>query len=311
MIMTEAEVRRLRPLAFSVAYRMLGSVVEAEDVTQEALLRVVQAGPLDNPSAFTTTVATRLSLDVLRSARVRRERYVGQWLPEPLVSGAQGDAADAAHHAELADDLSTAFLVLLETLTPTERAAFLLHDVLGYDYGQVADTLRRTEPATRKLVSRARGRVQERRPRFPDVPQRRDRLVARFLDACERGAVDEFVDLLTDDVVFTGDGGGKVPPGLALSKPVAGIGAVTKLLGQFVTRGGFAHLEPRMVNGSPGAAIVVDDAVGGGLLAVVSIEIDGDRISHLRSVINPEKLTHLGRLADLSRIYAFMRAQRG
>lgn len=165
----DVELDRLRPLAFSVAYRMLGSVAEAEDVVQEALTRVSQAEDVRNPDAFVTTVTTRISIDVLRSARVRRESYVGEWLPEPLVGPVHLPVAmaapppDAAAHAELADDLSTAFLVLLETLTPTERAAFLLHDVLGFPHSEAADVIGTTEVAARQLASRARRRIAERR----------------------------------------------------------------------------------------------------------------------------------------------------
>nr|BFF17016.1 hypothetical protein GCM10025730_05370 [Promicromonospora thailandica] len=165
----DAALDRLRPLAFSVAYRMLGSVAEAEDVVQEALTRVAQAEDVRNPDAFVTTVTTRLAIDVLRSARVRRESYVGEWLPEPLVGPVHLPVAmaapppDAAGHAELADDLSTAFLVLLETLTPTERAAFLLHDVLGFPHREAADVIGTTEVAARQLASRARRRIAERR----------------------------------------------------------------------------------------------------------------------------------------------------
>ncbi|GAB4085639.1 RNA polymerase sigma-70 factor [Myceligenerans cantabricum] len=331
---------RLRPLSFAVAYRMLGSVAEAEDVVQEALLKVSQqAGTPDgvrNPDGFVTTVTTRLAINVLRSARARRETYVGPWLPEPLVSGTAGWSGetspvahatappDAAEHAELADDLSTAFLVVLETLSPTERAAFLLHDVLGYPHGEAAEIIGTSVVSARQLASRARRRIEQERadalehhrPARHDR-QEADRLVGGFLAAIEDGKIEAFVDILAEDVVFTGDGGGNVPPGFAVTKPLAGRVQVARALSGFSRRGaaGLARYEPRDVNGTPGLVVVADDSLGGGVLGTLAFELgradDGaTRIVACHGVVNPAKLGHLGRLADLDRIAAHLRATR-
>jgi RNA polymerase sigma factor (sigma-70 family) len=333
----DATLDRLRPLAFSVAYRMLGSVAEAEDVVQEALTRLSQADGVRNPDAFVTTVTTRIAIDVLRSARVRRESYVGEWLPEPLVGPVQVNLPvamaesppDAAAHAELADDLSTAFLVLLEALTPTERAAFLLHDVLGYPHSDAADIIGTTEVAARQLASRARRRIARQRGDVShraasggDHGDRRDgrgsgdgraraeQLVSRFLAACEEGEVDAFLELLAEDVVLTGDSGGNVPPGMSIARPVAGQVAVARVLAGFMRRGGPIHFERALVGGEPGLLIMADDAVGGGLIGTWSFEVSDGQLAGIRGVINPEKLRHLGRLADLPRLQEWLRAAR-
>jgi RNA polymerase sigma-70 factor (ECF subfamily) len=333
---------RLRPLAFSVAYRMLGSVAEAEDVVQEALIRLSQAEGVRNPDAFVTTVTTRIAIDVLRSARVRRESYVGEWLPEPLVGPVQSNLPvamadappDAAAHAELADDLSAAFLVLLETLTPTERAAFLLHDVLGFPHSDAADVIGTSEVAARQLASRARRRIARQRADVSGAPARTgkvpasgasasvgsasapsdrtraEQLVTRFLAACEEGAVDSFVELLTDDVVLSGDSGGNVPRGMSLARPVAGREAVARLLAGFVRRGVPVHFERALVGGEPGLLIVADDTIGGGLVGTWSFEVVDGRLAGIRGVINPEKLRHVGPLADLDRLREWLRNAR-
>jgi RNA polymerase sigma factor (sigma-70 family) len=315
---TDADLEDLRRVAFGAAYRMLGSVTEAEDVAQEAMLRVAPTGDVDaavvNPAAYTTTVATRIALDVLRSARVRRESYVGEWVPEPLVGDvvAAGSAGrEAAAHAELADDLSTAFLVLLETLTPAERAAFLLHDVFGYPHRESAHVIGTTELAARQLASRARRRVAARRaddaaPARPD-PHAAE-LVRRFIAATEDGDVDALLELLADDVALTGDGGGNVPAGLAVSRPVSGRVAVARLLAGFARRGAPARLETTVVNGAPGLIAYADASVGGGVIGTYALEVTGGRISRIDGVINPEKLRHLAPLADLEAVAAAIRA---
>ncbi|MFE7408175.1 RNA polymerase sigma factor SigJ [Isoptericola sp. NPDC057559] len=314
-----ADLEDLRRVAFGAAYRMLGSVTEAEDVAQDTLLRIAPAGTVDaevlNPAAYTTTVATRIALDVLRSARVRREAYVGEWVPEPLVGDlvAAGSAGrEAAAHAELADDLSTAFLVLLETLTPAERAAFLLHDVFGYPHRESAQVIGTTELAARQLASRARRRVAARQD---DVAEGRagrsdphaEELVRRFIAATELGDVDALVELLADDVALTGDGGGKVPVGLAVSRPVSGNVAVARLLSGFAKRGAPARLEAAVVNGGPGMVAYADDTVGGGVIGVYALQVSGGRITTIHGVINPEKLRHLAPLADLDAVAAEIR----
>ncbi len=320
---TQPRVEDLRRVAFSAAYRMLGSVAEAEDVAQEAMLRVAPRGvvPDDvaNPEAYTTTVATRIALDVLRSARVRRESYVGQWLPEPLVGDAvaHGSApTDAAAHAELADDLSTAFLVLLETLTPSERAAFLLHDVLGYPHRHSARVIGTTELAARQLASRARRRVAARREAMVDgartpSPARSDahaaELVDRFIAAIEQGEIESLLELLADDVQLVGDSGGNAPPGMSVSKPVTGRDAVARLLLGFARRGAPAALRPALVNGRPGMVVYADESVGGGLIGTYAVDVASGRITHVRGVINPDKLRHLAPLADLDAVALALR----
>lgn len=303
--MTDAS-DRLRRVAFGVGYRMLGSVADAEDVAQDALERLLTSGDApSNAEAWVTTAATRLSIDRLRSARRRREEYFGDWLPEPLV-GSGAERGDASRRAELADDLSLAFLVLLETLSPTERAAFLLHDVFEFSYGETARALERpSEASVRQLVSRARARISERMPRYDASEEARRTLVDRFIAACEQGEVAPFVELLAADVVFTGDGGGRVPPGFAISRPVRGREAVAKVFASFSRRATYpAHLEAASVGGGPGIVVIADVPRGGGLMGVLGLSVRGGRIVEIDGVVNPEKLTHLagayGGLADYS-----------
>ena len=247
-------LEELRPAAFAIAYRMLGSVAEAEDVVQEALLRLLAAlergERIESPRAYVATIATRLSIDVLRSARVRRETYVGEWLPEPLVTD---PSADPARHAEMSDSLSLAFLVMLETLSPEQRAAFLLHDVFGYGYDEVADIVGKSEANARQLAARARGHVEDGRPRFEASREQRDELARRFFAAAQDGDVDGLRDLLAEDVVLHGDGGGKVP---ALGRAVHGARRVAQTLAAWVAAGArIPGLTFRLVdmNGQPGA----------------------------------------------------------
>lgn len=223
----------LRPVAFAIAYRMLGGVAEAEDVVQEALLRLdaalARGEEVASPRAYLATVTTRLAIDELRSARARREAYVGEWLPEPLPGSdplvGMREEDDPARHAELADSLSTAFLVLLERLTPEERAALLLHDVFDYGYAEVAAVIDKSEDNACQLAARARRRVAEGRPRFESGEERREELGARFLEAAEEGDLEALERLLARDVVLRGDGGGKVP---ALARPLRGADRVAR-----------------------------------------------------------------------------------
>jgi RNA polymerase sigma-70 factor, ECF subfamily len=235
---------------FGVAYRMLGSVSEAEDVTQEALLRLTrQQQPLEEPAAWITTVATRLSINVLRSARARRESYVGPWLPEPLV---EDPAPGPASRAELADSLSLALLVVLERLTPTERAAYLLRDVFGYDYAQIAEIIEQTEPSSRQLVSRARKRLEASRPRFDADEAARDALLERFLAAAEQGDLGGLEELLAKDAVLYADSGGKV---MAPPEPLVGAALIARFMAAVAQgRPAAGEFESRRVwvNGQPG-----------------------------------------------------------
>src|SRR5881392_3327186 len=204
---TEAPYEEQRPLLFSIAYRMVSSVSEAEDIVQEAFLRIHRAEAegtkVDSPKAYLSAVVTRHSIDHLKSARARREQYVGQWLPEPLLTDS---APDAAAQAETADSLSMAFLVLLESLSPVERAVFLLREVFDYPYEEIAETIGKSEDNTRQLAVRARRHVEEGKPRFEADKKARDELAGKFFAAAEDSDTDKLLKLLADDVVFYGDG---------------------------------------------------------------------------------------------------------
>lgn len=296
----------LRGYAFAVAYRMLGSVSDAEDVVQEGLLRLHQTEAsgeeIQSRRAFLSTVVTRLAIDELRSARARREQYVGEWLPEPVVEGAGsppfalGAAAEPgpAEQAEVADTLSVAMMVLLESLSPEQRAAFLLRDVFGYPYGQVAEIVGKSEPATRQLAARARKAVEARRPRFEPSRHQREELADRFFAAATGGEVDRLEELLASDVKLHGDGGGKVP---AIARPLEGSRRVAKALAKWgeVGRSVGARFDRAEVNGQPGA--VVRD-VDGRVLGAIALEMVDGRIVDVYSIVNPEKIGHLGELAD-------------
>jgi RNA polymerase sigma-70 factor (ECF subfamily) len=290
-------LEELRPAVFAIAYRMLGSVAEAEDVVQEALLRLhtaLESGErIESPRAYVATVATRLAIDVLRSARVRRETYVGDWLPEPLVSDR---ATDPARHAEMADSLSLAFLVLLESLSPEQRAVFLLHDVFDYGYGEVAEIVGKSEDNARQLAARARRHVEEGKPRFEASREERDELAHRFFAAARDGEVDALETLLADDVVLQGDGGGKVP---ALARALHGSVRVARTLVAWMRAGAKitgASLREVDVNGQPGALMLAAD---GRLIGVMALEIADGRIQGVKSIVNPDKLRHLGHAGDL------------
>jgi RNA polymerase sigma-70 factor, ECF subfamily len=285
---TEAPYEELRPLLFSIAYRMVSSVAEAEDIVQEAFLRIHRAEAegtkVESPKAYLSAVTTRLSIDHLKSARVRREQYVGQWLPEPLLTD------DASAHAETADSLSMAFLVLLERLTPVERAVFLLREVFDYGYDEIARIVDRTEDNCRQLYVRARRHVDEGRPRFEASRRQRDELVERFFDAAERGDLGALEEMLAADVVVYGDGGGKGP---SWPKPIYGRERVAKLIAGTLKQARDVGVKLRGVhiNGQPGVMFVdEDDRVG----AVMSIDVADGLVQTIRGVTNPDKLEHLG-----------------
>jgi RNA polymerase sigma-70 factor (ECF subfamily) len=288
----------LRPLLFSIAYRMLGTVSDAEDVVQEAFVRYERASDVESPKAWLTAVVTRLAIDQLRSAQARRETYVGEWLPEPVV-----EDDDPAVLAEQADTLSMAFLLLLERLTPLERAVFLLHDVFGYRYDEVAALLDRSGDACRQLGTRARQHVEAEKPRFEASRRQRDELAARFFAAVQEGSVEELTRMLAADAIVVGDGGGNAPQWKA---PIVGAERVAKLLAgtgaQIRTFG--LRLEPRHVNGQPGAILRTE---AGEIAVVWTLEIADGVVQTLRSVINPDKLKHLGPVADAR---ALLRAHR-
>ncbi len=296
MIDREQLLDELRPVAFAIAYRMLGSVSEAEDVVQEALLRVhqtLEAGEqIASPRAFVATVTTRLAINELRSARARRERYVGEWLPEPIMTDGRDDPAQ---HAEMADSLSLAVLVMLESLSPEQRAALLLHDVFEYEYPEIARIVGKSQDNVRQLATRARRHVEQRQPRFQTTRRQRDELARRFFAAAEHGDLAGLEALLAQDVVLTGDGGGKAP---ALARPLRGRERVARTLINWIRLGkrlpgvSMRHVE---LNGEPGALILDPQQR---LIGVWAIDIDGDQIAGISSIVNPEKLTHLGPVGD-------------
>jgi RNA polymerase sigma-70 factor, ECF subfamily len=284
-----------RQRAFAIAYRMLGSVSDAEDIVQEALLRLhtarVAGQPIDSPVAYLSVIVTRLSIDHLRSARVRREQYVGSWLPEPIV-----DAPDALAEVEQADSVSMALLVVLESLSPVERAVFLMREVFDYDYADIASVVQKTEANCRQLFVRARQHVDRGRPRFDVSQAARDEIGQRFFAACQTGDIDSLIAVLAEDVVFTGDGGGKA---LAALHPVVGRSAVVRFLGGIITKAAAMHgrLETRTVNGQPGA-VTFDSS--GRVVNVFTLDIVDGAVTMIRSVINPDKLHHLGEVSDLA-----------
>jgi RNA polymerase sigma-70 factor (ECF subfamily) len=298
--MTDRErlLDELRSLAFAIAYRMLGGVSEAEDVTQEALLRVHQAldagEKIASPRAFVATVTTRLAINELRSARARRERYVGEWLPEPIIT--DGDD-DPAQHAEMADSLSVAMLVLLESLSPEQRAVLLLHDVFDYGYPEIAAIVGKNEDNVRQIATRARRHVEQRRPRFQTTREQRDELAARFFAATQQGDLSGLEALLASDVELTGDGGGKVP---ALTRPLRGRTRVARMLiNSAVARLPEVSVRLAEINGGPGA-LYLDPQQR--LIGVMALEIAGGQITSIRSIVNPDKLQHLGPVGDFGEL---------
>jgi RNA polymerase sigma-70 factor (ECF subfamily) len=292
-----------RPLLFSIAYGMTGSVGDAEDIVQDALLgltRARQAGTtIADPKAYLTTAVTRLGINHLSSARVRRETYVGDWLPEPVVVPTDGPA----EHAELADSLSMAFLVLLEALSPVERAVFMLRDVFGYGYPDVARITGKTEVNCRQIFARARQRIAaggRARVSAPAATRRAEgeELARRFFEAADGGDMDALFGLLAPDVVVHGDGGGKAQ---VLGKTLTGRQPVARHLAGLLRRGRVLGVSLRLawVNGQPGA--VAYDA-GGRVVSVFALDIADGIVQAIRAVVNPDKLGHLGPVSDLARL---------
>jgi RNA polymerase sigma-70 factor (ECF subfamily) len=286
------EFERLRPLLFAIAYRILGSVTEAEDAVQETWLRwdtsVTQP---TSAKAYLAATVTRISIDVLRSARAQRETYLGPWLPEPLLSDPYEDPARAA---ELADSVSMAALLLLEQLSPLERAVFVLREVFGFGFAEIGSTVGRSEAACRQLAVRARHHMNEGRPRFEADRAERDALAARFFDALRDGNVDELQRLLAADVQAIGDSGGKAP---ALAKAVSGAQNVARVLASIFSRlrAIDATVQPQEINAQPGA--IVRDREGK-VVTTLTIDVLGGQIQAIRFVLSPDKLTHLGAVVD-------------
>ncbi len=274
---------RYRPLLFSIAYRMLGSVMDAEDVVQEAYprWRGVSRDEVDLPKSYLSAVVTRLCIDHLRSAKVWREQYVGPWLPEPLLTDSVPDAADTV---ALDDSLSMAFLVLLESLTPTERAIFLMREVFGYEYQEIARIVGKSEANCRQIARRAREAVAARRPRFDASKEQEERLTRRFVEICMDGDMKSLLRILSEDIILWSDGGGQVRAAL---NPIRGSEKVSRFL--FGILGKTPGFSTRMasINGQTGIIGYVD----GHPIGTVTLDIAGDLIEGIRIVVNPEKLS--------------------
>ncbi len=286
--MTGAALEPHRRHLAGLAYRMLGSVSEAQDIVQEAFLRWHEAdrAGVDNPRAFLSTIVTRLCLDQIKSARARRETYVGAWLPEPVLDP---DALTPEDAAELAQDLSVAFLLTLERLSPLERAAFLLHDVFDADFSDVARMLGRSEEACRQLAARARRNVRQDKRRYATPPEAAEKMFASFAAAVQSGDLAQLTGLLTEDAVLLTDGGGKVPAAL---NPILGADKIARfILGIARKARGFrlADARPAQINGLPGLLLRARD----GELRTAAFELAGDRIAAIYLVANPDKLRHL------------------
>lgn len=286
------EFENLRPLLFSIAYRMIGSVTEAEDAVQETWVRW-ERSPTQPTSvkAYLSTVVTRISIDILRSKRLQREEYIGPWFPEPLLIEPYHDLERSD---ELTDSLSMAALVLLERLSPLERAVFVLREVFAFDFPEIASVVSRSEAACRQLVVRARHHMNEGRPRFEADPKKRKELAETFLVALREGHINGLRELLATDVHMVGDSGGKAP---LWAGGIAGAEKVSRLLAAFIPPfvriGGV--VEPCSVNGQPGA--IFRDR-GGKVVNTLVLDIVDGKIQTIRSVINPDKLRHLGPVAD-------------
>jgi len=285
------EFEELRPLLFSIAYRILGSVSEAEDAVQETWMRyeAASAQPV-SAKAYLAAAVTRVSIDVLRSARRRREEYVGNWFPEPLLTDPY---EDPERSAELADSMSMAALLLLERLTPLERAVFVLREVFGFGFPQIASAVGRPQAACRQLAVRARRHMDAGRPRFEADQREREELAGRFFGAFRDGDVDGLRELLAADVQMVGDAGGKAPQW----NQITGAQNVARMLAALVMA--FAQIgvvvQPHEVNGQPGVILRDRD---GKVLAILALDIRDGRIQTIRSVLNPDKLGHVGPVAD-------------
>jgi RNA polymerase sigma-70 factor (TIGR02957 family) len=286
---------RHRPLLFSIAYRMTGSVGDAEDIVQEAFARLAQVlhrgTPVTEPKAYLATAATRLAINHLRSARLRRESYLGTWLPEPVLTGPGPE-----EHAEMADSLSMAFLVVLESLSPTERAVFLLHEVFGYEHREIAEIVGTSEANSRQILARARRHVDEGKPRFEASRAQREEVARRFFAAADGGDLGALLRALAPDAVYYGDGGGKAR---AVAAPLHGQDRVARFLTGLFRR--FRNLGASFqivdANGQPGAVTYDRD---GRVVNVFALDIADGVVQAVRCVANPDKLRHLGAGSELA-----------
>jgi RNA polymerase sigma-70 factor (TIGR02957 family) len=282
-----------RSLLFTVAYEMLGSAADAEDVVQEAWLRwaTVEQAEVRDPRAYLVRIVTRGALDRLRTLSRRREEYVGEWLPEPLLT-----SADVAEDVELAESVSIAMLAVLETLGPTERAVFVLREVFEAPYDEIAEAIGKTPAAVRKIAERAREHVAARRPRMRVSRAQQEQVVERFLAATRGGDLQDLLDVLAPDVVAVADGGGLAP---AARRPLVGHDRVGRAFSALATAAPGAEIAMVWLNGAPGARIDIDGQVA----AAVSLTIESGRITRIFAISNPHKLAHLGQEVRLSRAY--------
>jgi len=289
-----ADFAEHRDLLFTIAYEITGSIADAEDVVQESYLRWAEVdadrrAQIDNPRAYLAQIATRQALNRLRSRSRQREDYVGPWLPEPLVTG-----PDVAQDVELAESVSMAMMLVVESLSPEERAVFVLHEVFGFAHDEIADAVDKSPAAVRQIAHRARAHVQARRPRFPHDEAAAQRVAARFLVAARNGDLQGLMDVLAPDVVLLNDGGGKIQ---AARRPVVTADKVARLLVGLRSGLGELTYSPAVVNGRPGGFIYLD----GVLDSVVTVEIEGDRVSGIYLVRNPDKLGAIGNTQVLGR----------
>jgi len=282
-----AGVIRERRRLINLSYRLLGSLADAEDVVQETYARLyalsdAERSALREPAAWLTTVATRICLDQLGSARARRESYVGEWLPEPIPESDQRAAADPADRITLDESIDMALLVVLDEMTPAERVAFLLHDVFGYAFAEIGEIVGRSPAACRQLATSARRRIRGARP-AEVPPTERAAVVRRFRDAWELGEIRELLAVLDADAVMTSDGGGVVPAALA---PIRGGSTIAEFLAGLARPATDVRLEERSVNGQPGLIV----SVAGEIETVLSFEIAGDHVRQIWAMRNPDKL---------------------
>ncbi len=278
-----------RPKLFSIAYRMVGSAMDAEDIVQDAWLNYQrQSTAPDNPSAYLRKIVTNLSLDYLKSARVQREQYIGEWLPEPIVT----DTSSPAEELSKAETISVAFLVILETLSPVERAVFILREVFDYGYDDIANILDKSEATCRKIFSRAKQHIQTNRPRFETSPETHTKIVTQFRSALNTGDLSQMTTLLADDVTLVSDGGGKVP---AAIRPLQGRDIIMKFLAGLYKRAndmGVSYvIEGCILNGEQG--IIGRDTKTNTPFLAATFEVNQSQIIAIRIVRNPEKLSHL------------------
>jgi RNA polymerase sigma-70 factor (ECF subfamily) len=278
------EFEKYRKLLFSIAYRMLGSVMEAEDMVQETYYKweKVSGKDLNSPKSFLTTIITNLCIDQLRSAKKKKETYVGTWLPEPIISDKNEDNVEDI--VEISDSLSTAFLILLESLTPIERAVYLLHDIFGYEFNDISKFLNKKEDNCRQIAKRARGRIKGKERRFNASNKEIEKIFNSFVEASAKGNIETLMSLLEDDIVLYSDSGGKIR---AARKPIFGKMNVARFIVGIHTKFGTDRKYVKcFINGLPGLKVYMDNK----LFGTLSFHYDGNKIKNIFVILNPEKL---------------------